>query len=118
SCVYEWFPARLVARRSRAAVRGDGARDESGVERPQCFRREAEARHCARPQVLDEHIGSADELSGLGAIIGLREIERDRLLAAVPGGEARRISTIWIAARSLDLDDVRALIGEECRRKR
>ena len=64
------------------------------------------------PEILDHHVRVGNQfLSRRLASVGF-QVQGHRPLAAVPGGERRRGSR-RVAARSLHLDDVRALIGEQ-----
>ena len=73
---------------------------------------DAEAVHDAGPEALDDHVGGGGELAErVDAGVGL-QVARDRPARArphlVPVVGAERV-----AARRLDLDHVRALLGEE-----
>ena len=86
---------------------------------PQPFDREAELAHRAGLEVLHEHVGLREHGGEQRLVVGLGEIEDDRLLAAVEPDEIARLAVgdIVIAAREvalrpLDLDHARAGVGE------
>src|SRR5204862_3794739 len=92
--------------------------DEAWIRFLQNLVAEPQTRHHGRTKVFDDDIGSLDEAQEcLRPGIAL-EIEHERALAAVPTLESERRHAEWIAARRLDLDDVRAEIGEQHRTER
>jgi hypothetical protein len=80
---------------------------------------EAERSHQARTEVLEHDIALADQLRCGGAPLGRLDIEDDALLVAIEGAEktdaqAGQRSRL-VAARRLDLDDLRAHAGQQAR---
>ena len=78
---------------------------------------EPERRHEAGPEILEHHVGLADQLEGARLALRRVDVEHDALLVAVeraekadaePGQLAR-----LVAARRLDLDDFGAQVGED-----
>src|SRR5207253_2403878 len=119
--LHESLVPRAVLPRSRPAERGDGAVDETGVDRRQGVVAEAEALHGARPEILDEDVGALDEIpEDVGAFRGL-QIEREIPLVAVDDEIRRRLPALVrrpgprLVARAgvFHLDDVGPHVGQQ-----
>ena len=102
------------------AVAGDRAVDQARIERRESLVVDAEALGHAGPEVVHEHVRRLDQPQQRFAAFGTLEIEHDAQLAAIDAEERailrlqrRRILAQVVAARRLDLDDVRALVGEQ-----
>jgi len=109
---------------ARLAVARGGDIDEPGVDGRHALPVEAEARHHARAEVLDEDVGALDQAPGDRLALGALEIEREAPLVAVRGEEedahavlvevaSGPVALPEPAARRLDLDHVGAEVGEE-----
>src|SRR4029079_12548303 len=84
----------------------------------------------ARPEILDHHVGRLEQLAHDLLSIGLGEVERDALLAAVEGHEEVAFAIGAAGARTgafarvvtavgvLDLDDLGAHVREYLRAER
>ncbi len=93
----------------------------------QRFVAEAEVIEQAGAEVLDQHVRFGSEPPSAGEVTGIGEIECDAALVAVDGVEVGRLTAavIWRSpgagviphARTLDLDDLGAKVGEQHRRK-
>jgi hypothetical protein len=109
------------------AVAGDRADHEPRMRAPQLFKRKAELGDGAGLEVLHEHVGLGEHGVEQRLVIGAREIEHHRLLAAVEPDEIRAFATttcifarhgeLVVVAREvalgpLDLDHARAGVGE------
>ena len=101
------------------AVARDVDRDQPLVLGAHRGRAEARALGRAGRQVLDQHVGLADQAMQQREVVGLLEVEHDRLLAAVQPDEIARepvdvavVAAREIAFRPLDLDDARAGVGQ------
>ncbi len=95
----------------------DRAIHELRVQLLQALRAGAEPIRRARPEILDEHIGFADQRVEQRAIAGLLHVQREAALVAVVGLEVRRVvaalvGAVRIAIRAFHLDDVGAEIRE------
>jgi hypothetical protein len=80
---------------------------------------EAELGDGAGLEVLHEHVGLGEQGGEHCLVVGAREVEGERLLAAVEPDEIRALASRQfivaageIALRALDLDHARAGIGE------
>jgi len=100
------------------------AHDEPWMPLAQHGRRQPKARECRRADIGNEHVGRLQQAIERAARLLLLEVERERTLVAVEMGEfsgklpALRGSADGaqqIPRRRLDLDDVRAIVGEEKR---
>jgi hypothetical protein len=88
--------------------------------------RQAHARRCTGSEVLDQHVGFGQQLVEHGRRGAVLEVEREAFLAAVGPDEVRRkafdarvVAASEVArARSFDLDDAGALVGELARAER
>jgi len=108
------------------AVAGDRADHEPGMRAPQLFKRKAELGDGAGLEVLHEHVGLREHGRQQRLVVGAREIEHQRFLAAVEPDEIRAFSLrapagwdreLVVVAREvafgpLDLDHARAGVGE------
>src|SRR5579883_1685693 len=108
-----------VAIRPALAIAGDRAEDEARMAASQLGRIEPGARRGTRCQVLQKHIGPCDHAVKERAVLGILDIEHDRLLAAIEPDEIAALSARGavvgageIALGPLDLDDARAGIGQ------
>src|SRR5438876_795990 len=119
--LHESLVPRAVLPRSRPAERGDGAVDETGVDRRQGVVAEAEALHGARPKILDEDVGALDEIpEDVGAFRGL-QIECEIPLVSVDDEIRRRLPALVrrpgprLVARAgvFHLDDVGPHVGQQ-----
>ena len=116
-----------VAVASGAAEPHQVAHDEPRIAAAQAFRIEPEPAERRRPHIGDEHVrGGKQPVQRLAAFLAL-EVERQRALVAVEvrelAGQLARVRLAAeraqeIAAGRLDLDDVRAVVGEIERRRR
>ena len=101
-------PARAVGRALQV--------DQPRVVLAQQLVAEAEAaHHLGRAEVLDQHVGAADQAQRLRVALGILEVEHDAALAEVVAEEGvagpaqhRRRAAHGVAARRLDLDRVGA----------
>src|SRR5262249_25625877 len=73
-------------------VAGDGADHEARMRPPQLFKRKAELGDGAGLEVLHEHVGLGEHRREQRLVIGAREIEHHRLLAAVEPDEIRALA--------------------------
>ena len=126
--------AGAICVRPVLAEAGDRRIDEARIDRSDAGVVEPVFRKAADLEVLDERIGVAGERQHEVATLGLREVDRDRPLAAiarqvirgfprVPAGgvlEKRRPPRSRVVAgdRFLDLDHRRAEVGEQLRAPR
>ena len=98
--------------RTAGAEAADRGVDEAWIELACLLVTEAEARHHAGPEVLDQHVGRGHEFAGGGAAVLGLEIEHAAALAAVPeapgGMPAERVPR-----GRLDLDDLGPVVGED-----
>ena len=104
-----------VAERSCLAIARDRTGDEARISLAQILRCEAEARDGAGRQILNEDIGLGDHAAQDGLVALLRQIETDRLLAAIEPDEISALSvdvvivaTGEITLRPFHLDHPRA----------
>jgi hypothetical protein len=118
----------VVARASRGralrAEPGDRAVDDPGIALPHLVVAHAEPVGTADLEVLDHDVGAGAQLEGKRPAVGLREVECAASLASVdgevigrlPAGKGRAPRAGFVAALgTLDLDDVRAQVGENHR---
>ena len=119
--------AGAIALATALPIAGEGAIDEPRVERGEGLIAEAETRHHAGAELLDEHIRAARELENAGAIGLALEVADEAFLPPVEKGEkralapeARRVAAHLLSARPLDLDHPGAGLGENesCERTR
>ena len=114
----------VVARHPRARPGAEPA--DGGVHDPRvggAHRREveAEALQAARPEVLDHHVGPAGKLAGEPEVAGVAQVQHHRTLVAVDPqvvgrgltADGRGPRARLVAVGRLDLDDVRAEVGEQ-----
>jgi hypothetical protein len=114
------------AERPRLAEAGRGAVDEPRPTRVHRVPAVAEPLHRPGAEVLDQHVGGAEELVEDAAIVLTLQVERDRLLVVVERGEVEALPAHERAdaarevadARLLHLDDARAEVREDERRVR
>ena len=106
--------AVLVGTRQEALER---AVDEPGMFRRERLVVEAEAFQQPRPEVLDQHVGGADQAPCRALALGCRGVDDHAALVAAVGGEEARSDALEeagpVALRRLDLDHVGAKIGED-----
>ena len=83
---------------------------------------EAEPLHHAGPEVLDQHVGLADEAMHQGDRLGMLQVEREAALAGVELAEIgalavaqRRAQAHVVALGRFDLQHVGAHVGEQAR---
>ena len=110
------LPSLNLRPRVFGAKAGDRAVDQALVCRRHRFCAEAEAVHDAGAEVLDEHVGLADEATGDLEVVRLLEVEDDAALAALEDGVGL-VAPARSAGR-VDADDLGALVGEHHRRQR
>ena len=113
--------AGSVAIRAVLSPAGHAREDEPWVHGGQRIPAEPPALEGAGDEVLDEHIGVAHEPLQERLTAGVRQVERDRALAArvnfppqlaaLTQPRAQRIAATWI----FDLDHVGAVIGQHGR---
>ena len=106
----------LVVRVGPAAEALDRRGDKPGVDAAERVPAEAQALDRARPEVLDEDVGPTEhpleegapargfQIEGDAALVGVEEQEEPRVRV----GPLRERAAARLAARRLDLDDVRA----------
>ena len=111
----------VVDGRALGELRGDDAR----IALAHVLVADAEPLAYAGAERLHEHVGRRREREQPLAILGLLEIEHDALLAAVQVAEVNAGRSVGrpdaprrIAVRRLDLDDLRAMIGQRERQVR
>jgi hypothetical protein len=112
--------------RARLAVRRDPRDDELRVDPGQRRRVEAPPVERAGAEVLQQRVGAREQREDGVAALRLLEVQRDRALAAVDGAEQHRgvpgvqapVAELVAGARSLDLDDLGAEVGEQAARRR
>ncbi len=104
------------------AEAGDRAVDDPGVPGPHVLVAEPVLPQRPRPEVLEQHIGAARQFTGATPVVRVAQIERDGALVAVDGEEVGGLAVrvrrtpgagVVAALRVLDLDDVRAQVGQE-----
>ena len=105
------LPAAVVAVGAILAEAGEGAVDEAGVG-PGGLVPYAQPVGDAGAEVFDEDISPADEFLGVVEPVRALQVELHGTLAAVPGGKGG-LGAGRVAAGAFDLDDIRALLGEE-----
>src|SRR5262249_16200679 len=90
---------------------------------------EAKPLHNPGPKILDEHIGTGDELLHLGQVFRIFQVSREALFVAVDGVKQRavavqfkvcdiKLSADVAGAGALNLDDPGAEVGQAHRRAR
>ena len=111
-----------LGRRPALAVARDRAVDELRIERAHRFLAEAEPLHHAGPEVLDQHVGLADQAAHQGDRLGPLQVEREAALAGVELAEVgalavaqRRALAHVVAFGRLDLQDLGAHVGAQPR---
>ena len=125
---------RPLAPRPGMAEAGDRAIDEAGVDLLQLRVAEAVAIEVAEFEVLQQHVAARGELARDRLPLRVREIQRERFLAAVGAGEIGRFAGVAALRvleprraegarvvtlfRPLDLDHLGAEVGEVLRRPR
>ena len=110
---------RPIALRALLAEARDREHDQSGVHCRERLPAEPEARHHARPVVLEDHVGLRCQLQDQLATFRATEVDADRALAHVLLGEIAR-QVVDLAADHaghvtlgwFDLDDVGAEIAQ------
>ena len=106
--------------RARVPERADETHHERRMSVMHLLPVEAEARRMRRREVVEDDVGPADEAGALGqSLVGL-EVDDDRALPAVQRHEVaadlgpdRHHVPVAVPVRRLDLDDVRAEIGQQ-----
>src|SRR5215510_3459654 len=83
------------------AVAGDGADHEARMRAPQRVERKAELGDGAGLEVLHEHVGLGEHRREQRLVVGAREIEHYRFLAAVEPDEIRALSVLFPSACSV-----------------
>ena len=95
----------------------DGGVDATGIDLVDILPAEAELVHRSRMEVLDEYVGSFDQLREYSLAVGCRGVESERLLVAVElqevvartvGSELNLVTRGIAGAGTLDLYDVGA----------
>jgi hypothetical protein len=101
------------------AVAADVAGDQPRVALAQSHSTQAQPRRGARRQVLQEDVGAHQHALDQRHLVGVLEVERDRLLAAVDPHPVRRfavhravVAAGEVAFGALDLDHPRAGVGQ------
>ena len=98
------------------------ARDQPRLRLAEVVEPQPEPLHQSRPEVLDHDVGRGDEPSDEGHAFGRAQIGRHRALVAVqreevggvvPGERRSPVPRVVALARALDLDHVRAQVGED-----
>src|SRR6266571_1209104 len=123
--------AGAVRARARLAEPGDRAVDDARIDFPQVLVGETVFREPGDLVVLEQHVALRRERARDALALGLRDVERHRLLAAVDreevGGLARFLSVLVLEerrtpaarivarARPLHFDDLRAEVGKVLR---
>ncbi len=116
-----------VAQRTGGAERAHVAIDQARVRSAHRLAVDAKARDEPWPQVLDDDVGSRDQVSEAVELRGVLEVDRDRDLVAVQALERGRGAVperrtprprIVAGARLLDLDHACAKIGQNLSRER
>ncbi len=112
------------------AETSDGRVDQPGSHRPHRVVADAEAVHDAGLRVLDERVRPFDEPQQRVAAVGGLEVEHDAALVAVDAGEVAAVRPLavlprerpavarHVPGRRLDLDHVRAEVGQQHRAER
>src|SRR5690606_7798240 len=120
--------------RARLAETGDGAVHEARVRFGELLVAQPVAGEIAELVVLQQHVGFRSELAHELRALGLRDIDRNGLLAAVGAAEIRRFARLLAVpvadvgrrerarivalARALDLDHLRAEVAQVLPRPR
>src|SRR5205085_2780631 len=98
----------------------DRAVDEPWISGLHAGEIDAELRHRAHPEVLDQHVYAFRQAEEDFLPLGMLEIEDHALLVAVEGDEVGRVLAVErrppqprdVARGRLDLDDLVAVVGE------
>jgi hypothetical protein len=115
--------ALVVRVRPRRGEPLDGRGDQARVEALQRLPAEAEAVHGPGAEVLDDHVGLAQEIVEQRAAARVLQVEREALLVrveeeeapAVDAGPVAQREAVGLAGERLDLDDLGAQPREELR---
>ena len=120
--------AEAVGEGAFAAVGGHRAVDQARVQGKAGLVVQPQATHHARGEVLDQHVGAADEVARQRQPLRGLQVQRDALLVAVAPDEGcalvqlrvhGRIAARVVAAdRRLDLDHLGAHVGQDHGRQR
>ena len=104
----------MVAPRPVLPIAGKGAEHESGVDRLERRIAAAELVHHTGAEALQYYVGGLGQRVQLGHVLGLLEVERHRLFAAIDEREQlrREQARVIPGARFLDLDDLRTQLRE------
>src|SRR5258707_15451523 len=102
-----------VAFQTGLPVSGDRTVDDHGIERGYRIIVEAEPRHDARPELLDDDIRAFQQRAEPLVLGGAFQIEGDAALAAIEEGKARAVAPpirqmaahLFTASWRLDLDN-------------
>ena len=104
------------------AVAGDRAIDQPRIDLAQRLVAEPEAVHHAGAEILDQDIGFRDQPMNERDRIGILEVEREASLSRIELAEIgavavadRRAQPHVVAFRRLDLDHLRADVGQQPR---
>ena len=124
--LHEHVVGLAVAIRAVRAVAGDPAPDEARMARGKLVVTQAEPLHGAGREIVHEDVGAREEPLAHVAIVRVLHIEHDAALAAIQPREVRRdaveraivMAREIAAAGPLDLDHVRAHVGELARAER
>jgi hypothetical protein len=116
-----------IAWSARSNEGRDGADDQAGVRLPEGLGGAAEPIEDPGPEVLPDDVGDPAEVEEHVAAVRLLEVERHALLAPVDGEEVRALAAVGAEegrphaahrvapGRLLDLDHLRAQVGEQHR---
>ena len=119
--------AGQAAQRAIGAEARDRAVDEARMPLRERVVAEAPLLHRAGQEILDQHVGALEQAREHRLSGRLAEIERERALAAIDRGEVGGVAVLverraeqarLVAERRLDLDHVRAVVGEHLRAQR
>jgi hypothetical protein len=123
--LHDQIHARQPGRRPATAEGADVADHEAGEARREARPVKAELGGQPRAKVRQHHVGVGEEALDDARGRGVAQVQRQRVLAAVArqevtglAGRQRRQLPHGIALDRLDLDDVRAALGEELRAER
>lgn len=113
--------AAFLAARAALAVRRYRTIDQARVARAHGLLPQPQAVHDAGAVVFDQYVGAGDQLDGCVALGLVLQVQGDRALVAVQGGEVLAVAIgdgrpaaqgVACAGR-LDLDDVGAHVGQQ-----